>query len=201
MTRRLSLVMNLLCARIPTLLTGLFLCLQPALAQDTHEGASDNRSVEEKIQNALSAAPEHIAGAAAVWDWPSEVGGEIPVLREGTNGWTCFPSRAHTPGNDPMCHDEAFLKWAMAFMHEAEPDLERVGLSYMLQGGGEVDEAGQQTVGPHVMIALPDVVHADGIQRAEHADGPFVAYGDTPYELVIMPVAAAGDTLQLANGE
>jgi len=56
-------------------------------------------------------------------------------------------------------------------------------------------------VGPHVMIALPDLVHADGIQRAEHADGPFVAYGDTPYELVIMPVAAAGDTLQLANGE
>jgi len=51
------------------------------------------------------------------------------------------------------------------------------------------------------MIALPDLVHADGIQRAEHADGPFVAYGDTPYELVIMPVAAAGDTLQLANGE
>jgi len=201
MTRRSSLAVNLLCARIPAILTGLFLCLQPALAQDTHQGASDDRSVEEKIQNALSAAPEHIAGAAAVWDWSTEAGGEMPVLRQGTNGWTCFPSRTHTPGNDPMCHDAAFLEWATAFMQEEVPDLERVGLSYMLQGGGEVDEAGQQTVGPHVMIALPDLMHADGIQRAEHADGPFVSYGDTPYALVIMPVAAAGETLQLANGE
>jgi len=201
MNRRPSLTAYSLYARIPVILTGLFLCLQPALAQDAHEGASDNRSIEEKVQNALSAAPEHIAGAAAVWDWPAEAGGELPVLREGTNGWTCFPSRTHTPGNDPMCHDEAFLEWAMAFMQEEEPDLERVGLSYMLQGGGEVDEGGRQTVGPHVMIALPDLMHAKGIQRAEHADGPFVSYGDTPYALVIMPVAAAGETLRLARGE
>ena len=52
-------------------------------AQDT-----EPMTPEQKIRNAVSAAPEHLVNDAAVWDWD---GSDISVLRQGTNGWTCFP--------------------------------------------------------------------------------------------------------------
>jgi len=187
--------------RVFIILTSLLLCLRPAAAQDTGHGASEQRSLEEKIQNALSAAPAAISDEAAVWDWPREAGQQPPVLREGANGWTCFPARNATPGNDPMCHDEAFLVWAMAFMQEEAPNLDRIGLSYMLQGGGEVDENGRQSVGPHLMMAFPELNMLDAYPAAKHSDDPFVAYADTPYALLIMPVASGGEILRLGEGQ
>jgi hypothetical protein len=29
------------------------------------------------------------------------------VLREGTNGWTCYTDWPVSPGNDPACYDAA----------------------------------------------------------------------------------------------
>jgi hypothetical protein len=214
---RPSLRFPLVLSALGVALTGALLISPPATAQ-SGDGPSSSPSVDasadpasptwsdaEKIENALSAAPASIAGEAAVWDWPAEAGETPPVLREGRNGWTCFPSRINTPGNDPMCHDEAFLAWALAFLAEEEPSLERVGLSYMLQGGGLLGENGQQTVGPHVMIALPDLADARGIPHVHHDEQspllakPFISYGDTPYALVIMPLAPGGQRLTISG--
>lgn len=95
-----------------------------------------------------------------------------------------------------MCHDRVFLQWALAFLNDEPPQLEEVGLSYMLQGGGEVDENGKQTTGPHVMMAFPDLSLLDAFPEATHGDEPFVSYADTPYALLIMPVAAGGEEIK-----
>lgn len=174
----------------------LFAGLRPVSAQAPDGDAAKRQVIEGKIQNALTAAPDDIAREAAVWDWPSETGGDLPVLRNGSNGWTCFPDYPGTPGNDPMCHDEAFLEWHLAFLNEEEPDIDRVALSYMLAGGGFVDDEGNPTLGPHVMMALPDMSDAEGIPRGEHSEEPYIFHAGTPYAIIVMPVAAAGEMLR-----
>ena len=174
-------------------------CPEPLFAQATASRETNRQTSDVKIQNALSAAPDYIARQAAVWDWPATAGGELPVLREGTNNWTCFPDYPDTPGNDPMCHDEAFLAWHLAALRQEEPDIDRVGLSYMLAGGGFVDDEGGLVLGPHVMIALPDLEDAKGIPPADHSDAPHIFHAGTPYEIIIMPVGAAGQKIQVVS--
>src|SRR5690606_26146949 len=69
----------------------------------------------QKIENAMSAAPESVSGAATILDWPAKEGAKQEVLRKGTNGWTCMPDMPETEGNDPMCLDEPWLQWIEAF--------------------------------------------------------------------------------------
>ena len=94
-------------------------------------------SDEWKIANALSAGPASITEHAAVMDWPANPRDGMShgrVLREGTNGWTCLPDVPGRPQHDPMCADETMMKWFMATLAGKKPDIDRVGLSYMLMG-------------------------------------------------------------------
>jgi hypothetical protein len=63
--------------------------------------------------------------------------------------------------------DETMMKWLMAILAGKKPDIDRVGLSYMLigearQGQGATpakdpsDVKKRFYVGPHVMVVLPD---------------------------------------------
>jgi len=125
-------------------------------------------SDEWKIKNALSAGPPVITEHATVMDWPIDMkGGHGRVLRQGTNGWTCMPDVPGRPQHNPMCADETMMKWLTATMAGVKPNIDRVGLSYMLLGEAR---QGQNTppakdpaqvkewfyIGPHVMIVLPD---------------------------------------------
>ncbi len=94
-------------------------------------------SDEWKIANALSAGPASITEHAAVMDWPANPKDGMShtrVLRQGTNGWTCMPDVSGRPQHDPMCVDETMMKWLMATLAGKKPDIDRVGLSYMLMG-------------------------------------------------------------------
>jgi len=94
-------------------------------------------SDEWKIANALSAGPASITEHAAVIDWPTNPKDGMShgrVLRQGTNGWTCMPDVPGRPQHDPMCVDETMMKWVMATLAGKKPDIDRVGLSYMLMG-------------------------------------------------------------------
>jgi hypothetical protein len=94
-------------------------------------------SDEWKIANALSAGPASITEHAAVIEWPANPKDGMShgrVLRQGTNGWTCMPDVAGRPQHDPMCVDETMMKWLMATLAGKKPDIDRVGLSYMLMG-------------------------------------------------------------------
>ena len=51
-----------------------------------------------KIASAMAAAPASIAKNATVKDWPDK-SGNMALLREGSNGWTCLPS--HPENENP----------------------------------------------------------------------------------------------------
>ncbi len=157
------------------------------------------RTKEWKIQNALSAAPRAIAKDATVMDHPEKEGGELVLLRKGTNEWTCLPDDPHTPGNDPMCLDKNAVVWAQAWMGKKEPKLSGPGIGYMLQGGSDASntdpfakqpKAGEKWVPapPHVMVFPTGKLDAQ-VYGTDHRSGrPWVMWAGTPYEHLMVPV-------------
>ena len=71
-------------------------------------GDSTEPTRDEKIADALRAAPAYIADAATVVDWDMTT-----VLREGSPDWICVPTPRGTPQSAPMCLDPTFLQWFM----------------------------------------------------------------------------------------
>lgn len=71
-------------------------------------GDSNEPRRDEKIADALRAAPAYIADAATVVDWDMTT-----VLREGSPDWICVPTPPGTPQSAPMCLDPTFLQWFM----------------------------------------------------------------------------------------
>lgn len=185
MNRRI--VCSLFCSLILTLLY-----VSPADAQ------SDKA---EKIVNALSAAHPPITDNATVKDWPSEDNAEFTVLREGSNGWTCFPDSPGTPGNDPMCVDQPWLDWIDAWVNKKEVSTTRMGFGYMLQAndspysntdpyfeGQTPDNEWQQSDVPHLMIIVPDAKMLEGLSTSPDNAGPWVMWRDTPYVHIMAPM-------------
>ncbi len=153
------------------------------------------------IRRALSAAPAAIARGAAVIDMDDQ--GRTTELRPGTNGWTCMPRDPGTPVQAPLCVDRAGLAWFQAVMAGRPPDPKKVGYSYMLKGGTAwsiVDPAATKlppgetthvTVPPHIMVMNARVAEESGFPSGEaHPDvhKPFVAYGGTPYAILLIPL-------------
>jgi hypothetical protein len=168
------------------------LCPSPAAAQMPHP-----TTPEQKIANALSAAPEEIALGAAVVDWPTPPDADPPLLREGTNGWTCLPSPPDTPGNDPLCLDEVFLPVRLALHRDQGIELTRVGLGYMLQGGGGLNDQGVQGLGPHTMMVLPTGGPLAASLESTAPEGTLVISPLVPGALLlVMPVAPGGTQIR-----
>ena len=127
-------------------------------------------SGEWKIANAVSAGPASVTEHAAVIDWPAGPKDGMSYgreLRQGSNGWTCMFAVPGRPQHDPICVDETMMKWLTATLAGNEPDIDRVGLSYMLMGEARQGKGATPArdpsqvkewfyVGPHVMIVLPD---------------------------------------------
>lgn len=156
---------------------------------------------ESEIKRALSAAPPAIAEGSAVVSMDES--GKMTQLRSGTNGWTCLPHDMGTPGGQPLCLDANGLEWYHAAMTGKEPDPNKIGYSYMLQGGSvwsNTDPAatklpqGQKDfvhVPPHFMILNAKVAASSGFPSGEatpNTHKPFVMFGGTPFALIIVPV-------------
>lgn len=62
---------------------------------------------EARIERALKSGPPGIRDGAKVVDMDAD--GNMIVLREGTNGWTCMPG-VETASAD-MCADETGMQW------------------------------------------------------------------------------------------
>jgi hypothetical protein len=172
-------------------------------------------SNEWKIANALSAGPEAITKNATVMDWPSNPHDGMMhgrVLREGNNGWTCMPDIPGRPQHDPMCADETMMKWLMATLAGNKPNIDKVGLAYMLmgearqgQGAAPAKDPAQVKewfyIGPHIMIVLPDTSNEalSGINRDLSNNLPYVSFlsaspDGTP--IWVVPVAKGGDRIK-----
>jgi hypothetical protein len=151
------------------------------------------------IENAVAAAPSAVSAEATVIHMDAE--GEVHVLREGSNGWTCMPDNPASPGNDPMCLDKGGLAWAEAWIAHEDPDDSMVGFAYMLQGGSDASNtdpygiepptgAGWVDTGPHVMIFNAGAAIANYPAQGDAPDtrAPYVMWAGTPYEHLMIPV-------------
>jgi hypothetical protein len=158
------------------------------------------RSNTWKIQNAMSAAPRAISKDATVMDFPPSEGAEMPVLRKGTNGWTCLPDMADTPANDPMCMDKMAMEWAAAWMGHKEPNLASTGIGYMLQGGGSASNSDPYAMKPaagetwmkeppHLMLfPAGGKLDATVYTSDPKSGGPWIMWGGTPFQHLMVPV-------------
>lgn len=138
-------------------------------------------SLEDKIANAMSAAPGPIAGEATILDhpedwpgnWPDEVAPELTEIRAGTNGWTCIVDRPDTPGNDPMCLNDTYLDVFLSQFNLEDAPSTGVGFGYMLQGGGPVGSP------PHVMVFAPESNTSFDAFGTEPGPFPWVMFPET----------------------
>ena len=156
--------------------------------------ASPTAGQEEAIRNAMRAGPESISADATIMDW------EMTVLREGTNGWTCFPDRPDTEEDDPYCVDGPWLDFLQAYMNQTEPTYREIGFAYMLVEDAPVsnsDPFATEPTGPedwvtdlggHLMILVPDLSMLEGISTDHRNGGPWVMWPDTPYAHIMIPV-------------
>ncbi|MEZ4736750.1 MAG: hypothetical protein R3E79_57450 [Caldilineaceae bacterium] len=170
--------------------------IQPEAAQST------TQTTDPQIQNAMSAAPPAIAQEATILGWPNEEGGEMVVLREGSNGWTCIADWPASPGNDPSCNDPVWMAWNDAYAKGEEPEITGPGLAYMLQGGSDPSNTdpmatepapGEDWVAtpPHMMILLPDGFDAANFTTDHHSGYPYIMWDGTPYEHLMVPIVGA----------
>lgn len=156
------------------------------------DGGDDDKQAV--IDLAMSAAPESVSKDATI------LGEDGEVLREGTNGWTCMPHVM--PGDGvPMCNDEVWGKFMAAMSAGEAPQVDRVGVSYMLQGDIATNnddptdttrDEGEPWVqeGPHIMIVVPNPESLEGMPATPTAVGPYVMWKGTPYVHIMVPVAA-----------
>jgi hypothetical protein len=161
------------------------------LARSAPAAGQDDADVAARIENAMSAAPPAISAAATILDNAFDDGGKFLVLREGSNGWFCFPDIPSSPGNDPQCYDQTWLDWNYAFFAGEEPEVMMPGLAYMLQGGSDASNTdplatepaeGEAWVSspPHVMIVLPGTLDPSVFSTDHHAGGPYIMWAGTP---------------------
>ena len=164
----------------------------------------DDADTEAKIASAISAAPTTVSGTATILDFAMDDAGKFTVLREGSNGWSCFPDDANTPDTDPMCLDATWLDWLYAIVNGDEPNTTVLGLSYMLQGGSTPSNtdpmatepaAGEEWLRdpPHVMLLMPGELDPNVFSTDHHSGHPYIMWAGTPYEHIMMPMA---DTAQ-----
>ena len=186
---------------------------EDGLPQPTPSLASSDRPDAWKIENALSAGPKFITDQAAVMDWASAQDKELEmkVLRQGSNGWVCMPEGdgladhgdrlvfdPGKPRHNPMCADQTMMKWMMAIRAGKKPNIDRIGISYMLQGEGAVGAA-VRFAGPHVMLVRPD-----GEKDVLKDVGPYTSSGvpyvfgpGSPSPLLIIPVAKPDEDITI----
>ncbi len=169
------------------------------LARSAPVAGQDDADTAEKIEVAMSAAPSTVSADATIYDNAVDDAGEFVVLREGSNGWSCFPDGPGTPANDPMCLDQTWMDWLHAYVAGKEPNTNVVGLAYMLQGGSESSNTDPMatepapgevwmTAPPHVMLIMPGDLVENGFSPDYHSGAPWIMYAGTPYEHVMMSV-------------
>ena len=142
---------------------------------------------EAKISRALSAAPANIAKTAKVVD--RDAGGNETTLREGTNGFTCFPGHPGVVGDPPFCANAPALQWEndMA-QHKPKPTNTEPGIEYMLAGGTDWSATDPHATSgtpieepPHWMILWPFDPATTGLPTTVKMSGAWIMYAGTPW--------------------
>ena len=153
--------------------------------QNSPTDASD--TTQAKIARAMSAGPTDFARSARIVDTDAQ--GNMVVLREGSNGFTCMPGNPKVIGEPPMCADAASMQWAADFKaHKPKPTNTVPGITYMLAGATQRSDSDPYdktseaiTVGPHWMIMWPFDPKTTGLPTTHKQTGAYVMWAGSPY--------------------
>lgn len=169
------------------------------IAQQAGPAHTPPKTDEEKIANAISAAPEAVGRDATVVEVDDK--GHMRTLRQGANNFTCVPDLPMTPGNDPQCADKNAMAWLEAWMAHKPPPAGKIGFIYMLQGSSDASntdpyasepEPGRKWVntGPHIMVVNAGDMVSEYPSQKENPDTrqPYMMWSETPYEHLMIPV-------------
>jgi len=176
--KRTSVYVAGVCSLAAVLLTVVVLDMRANAGDETKEA---------KIKRAISAGPLEIAKRAKIADTDAQ--GKMITLREGNNGWTCFPGHPGVVGDDPQCADEASLQWEDDWMaHKPKPSNTKPGIVYMFAGGTDwsaTDPAATSGAPihepPHWMIMWPFDAKESGLTDKEKKTGTWIMWAGTPY--------------------
>jgi dipeptidyl aminopeptidase/acylaminoacyl peptidase len=170
----------------------------PAARPGTADATPTGPTEDELIASAVSAAPDAVSGQATIV--VVGPGGQMRTLRQGTNGYTCMPDNPHTPGNMPVCTDDVGMAWMMSLAMDRDPPAGApVSVSYMMQGSTfpSIDDPdimephdgeGWIETGPILMLMNVRGLVAGAPAGDVDLDAPFVMYGGTRYEHLMIAV-------------
>jgi hypothetical protein len=153
-----------------------------------HSSMTDSgETTQAKIARAMSAGPADIAKSARIID--SDADGNIVVLREGNNGFTCMPGNPKAVGDPPMCEDAASMQWGADFKaHKPKPTNTVPGITYMLAGATQRSDTDPYdttsppiAIGPHWMIMWPFDPKATGLPTTHKSTGAYIMWAGSPY--------------------
>jgi len=156
---------------------------KPAKASDSAKGDT----TETKIARALSAAPSNISDGARVLD--RDENGAETVLREGNNGFTCFPGHPGVVADFPYCANAAALRWESDFLAlRPKPTNTEPGIEYMLQGGSDWSATDPYAISgtpidepPHWRILWPFEPKTTGLPTEPKQSGTWIMWANTPW--------------------
>lgn len=161
------------------------------IARQTTATAKGALSAKAAIATATQAGPKSITAKATVKDMAGN------VLREGSNGWICWPGSKVTSATGAMCGDATWEKWMTAYMAKSDFRADRVAIAYMLAG----DEGSSNSdpfatartkdwivEGPHLMVLLPDAALLEAFPTDPKNGGAYVMWKGTPYAHLMVPV-------------
>jgi len=145
------------------------------------------------IADAESAAPSTVSADATIKN------ADGTVLREGSNGWTCYPG---TDAIGPMCNEPQWDALISALMNKEDLDVTEFSISYMLAGEGDAiggsnkdpyateptEDNDWVKEGPHLMITVPDTALLEGLST-DPSDPIYVMWKDTPYAHIMVRIA------------
>jgi hypothetical protein len=148
-------------------------------------------STEAKIKLASSAAPADIGKDAAVFE--AGENGAMKELRAGTNGWMCMAEP------EAMCIDKQWQGWADAWMNKKDPQIQGLGVAYMLKGDKGASNTDPFATGPtstnewvvspsHVMILTSDANQLNTLSTDPHNGGPWVMWKGSKYAHIMVPL-------------
>jgi hypothetical protein len=159
-----------------------------------HAQMADHNSMTEsgettpaKIARAMSAGPADVAKSARIID--TDAHGNIVVLREGSNGFTCMPGNPKAVGDPPMCEDAASMQWEADFKaHKPKPTNVVPGITYMLAGATQRSDSDPYdmtsppiAIGPHWMIMWPFDPKTTGLPTTHKPAGAYIMWAGSPY--------------------
>jgi hypothetical protein len=185
-----------------------FLVLIAAIVTCAQTPASrKSQSDEDKVAAALQAGPKFVTQNATVLDYPTSPGGELRILRAGTNGWTCLPGAPGAAHDEPGCFDQVFLQFIKDSIAGRAPNLQSIGISYMYRGkwlantSHAMGSGDEFYVGPHIMILGLDQKMLQAFNQDGSTGQPYANHLDGPHSelFLVIPIRQWDDAQAAAS--